>query len=265
MQFILKSHLILGICVLCLTAQTYWLYSEYNLPLTPLLINFVGTFCVYNLQKLYDATIEGNETQEKYNWYARNRKLVLTLIVLSLILSFNSVYVFLTENVIYFWFYLGTGVATSLYYLKPFRLKQFGWYKPFHISFIFVISCIIIPIHSKLSIDSIWYIISQFIFVFCLSVLYDYKDISQDLKSKLQTYAVRLKPLHFKLLVFIGSLAFIATSYMVVTSIFFSSLITGIYLIGLLYFLNEKRNYIYYLLLVDGALILQFTLTIIFS
>lgn len=265
MQFILKSHLFLSICVVCLTAQTYWLYSDYNLPLTPLLINFVATFCVYNLQKLYDSTLEGKETDEKYKWYLKHRKLVFTLIVLLLLVSFHSIYVFLIEKVSYFWLYLSAALFTLLYYLKPIKLKQFGWYKPFHISLVFVFSCIVIPLYPNISVNDFAFITSQFLFVFCLSVLYDYKDIIQDSKINLQTFAVRLNLKQFKLLVTAITLISIITSYMVEKSFFYSSIASGIYLLGLLTFLSENRNYIYYLLLIDGALLFQFCFTIIFS
>jgi 4-hydroxybenzoate polyprenyltransferase len=265
MQFILKSHIFLSICVVCFTAQTYWIYSDFNLPLTPLLINFVGTFCVYNLQKLYDATLESNEIEEKYKWYIQNRKLVLTLIVLSLLVSFNYVYHFLAENTSYFWCYFGAAIFTLLYYVKPLKLKRYGWYKPFHISIVFIFSCIIIPLYPKISTSDLPYITSQFLLIFCLSILYDYKDITPDLKINLQTFAVRLKLQHFKLLVSACSLSFIITSYVIERTFFYSSLASGVYLLGLLYFLNEKRNYIYYLFFIDGALMLQFCFTIFFS
>lgn len=265
MRFFLKSHLFLSLCAACFTAQTYWIYSEQNVSLIPILINFIATFCVYNFQKLYAATINENATLEKYNWYRNNRKLLFTVIFLIIMLSFKTIYSFLIDNPSYTLYYLTSALITLLYYLKPFKLRQLGWYKPVHISGVFVFSCLIIPFHNKLPLNFIIYTLSQFALIFCLSVMFDFKDVEQDIKFNLRTYAVRFNLPHFKVFVSICLLLFIVLSFFIEKSFFYSSLITGLYLLSLLYFLNKKRDYTYYFLLLDGALILQFILTVCLS
>lgn len=267
MSFLLKSLLFISVCVAALTAQTFWIFSsKSDLAITPILINFIGTFCVYNIQKLFDSTKDEFQQFEKYKWYNNYKKLLLTIIFLFVFTSAPTIYSFLIHNTTYLWLYLLSFISVFVYYFKPLRLRSIGWYKPIHIALMYVFYCIVIPLKAHLNEETFIYLISQFILIYCLCLIYDFKDIYQDKVINLKTIATQLNLKKFKIacvsLLLLYLLLLLFTQNL---SLIYSSVGVGIYLTFLVLFLNNNLKYNFYLLFVDGVLILQLLLIILFS
>jgi 4-hydroxybenzoate polyprenyltransferase len=267
MSFLLKSHLFISICVAAFTIQTYWVFSNLDgLKITPVLINFIGTFVVYNLQKLVDSTKDEFLVFEKYNWYNKYRKLLLTLMFLFVFISVPTIYSFFKNNSNYFWLYLIGVLGAFVYYFKPIKLRRVGWYKPIHIALIYIFCGGVIPLNAYLNEKIIFYLSSQFILIYCLCLIYDLKDFNQDKAINLKTIATRLNLKTFKI---IGVSLLLLHVFLVLftrdLSLIYSSMCVALYLITFILLLNYNLKYILYLLFVDGVLVLQFLLIIIFS
>ncbi|MCA0429949.1 MAG: hypothetical protein LCH32_05550 [Bacteroidetes bacterium] len=267
MSFLLKSHLFISICVAVFTTQTYWVFSNFNgLSITPVLINFIGTFVVYNLQKLFDSTKDEFIVFEKYKWYTKYRKLLFTLLFLFVFISVPTIYSFFKNNSNYFWLYIIALIGAFVYYFKPIKLRSIGWYKPLHIALIYVFSGIVIPLNAHINETVIVYLSAQFVLIYCLCLIYDLKDYNQDKVINLKTITTRLNLKTFKIVcVCLLLLHVLLNLFTHDVSLIYSSMCVALYLIAFILLLNYNLKYIFYLLFVDGVFLLQFLLIIMFS
>ncbi|MDX2171705.1 MAG: UbiA family prenyltransferase [Bacteroidota bacterium] len=259
LYFIVYSNLFIALCCAVLTLQTTLIFEETNTRIFEYtLINFIATFCLYNLQRLYYSAMQPESI--KYAWYIKNRRLIFTLIILLFICSFNFLWNFFIENKMHLFGYSILSVASLAYFLPPIQLKKIGVLKPFLISAVFVAVTIIIPLDFKITGKVLFYSFAQFCFVSILCVLFDIRDVNEDRGKGVRTIPVLVGLKKTKIIC-----AMILISYFIIATRFFNSsyLVTLLLLVCILTIIimltNEKRNNYFYLVIVDGMLLLQFS------
>jgi 4-hydroxybenzoate polyprenyltransferase len=261
-DLIVYSNFFIAFCVALFTWQTLIIFpvSDEEAPVR-IIINFISTFVLYNLQRLYYSA---KLTDDKYSWYNANRRLVFTLIILLLGISFNFMWHFFANHKMALVAYAVLSLLSLLYFLPPFQLRRFGVLKPFLIALVFVFIGIAMPIDFLISNNSLLYIAGQFAFITALCVLFDIRDVENDKKNNTNTFPVKYGEVKTK--IFVGLLLLIYLGFSLAiknNALLVSSLITFIISAALTFFANSKKHNLYYAVLVDGTIILQAVLMLV--
>ena len=246
----------------CSLAQVYFTTRLFNLPNdfknnSYLLFILLSTFLQYNVQRGYMINPQNNFS-ERSLWLIKYKKPLLISVGLALVCV-----MFLCNNLSWtsIGIMIGAEVISTLYYLPPFNLRKHGYIKPFLISMIWVVSCCVVPLieNHLLSTSSIWFILSQFLFISVLCLLFDIKDMEHDYMSGINTYANKFGMNATKAicltLIFISSVCFYQFKNELKDLLPFMIVLTLTALT--VFYTTIKRNAIYYYLWVDGLLILQ--------
>ena len=247
---------------LCASSQVFFMYVVFAIPLNYdnnayIAFVFLSTFLQYNMQRGYLIS-QNNLNTDRSLWLIKYKKALFFGIAISLVsvlflcnnLSFLSIIILVSAEVI-----------STLYYLPPFNLRKHGYIKPFLISAIWIISCTVVPLieNKILSTHHCFFIISQFLFIAVLCILFDLKDIATDLSQGVNTYANNFGAEKTKMICTILILlsgccffAFTQNAFFIVAMIF-------ILLTTLLTVLMSKkeRHPFYFYIWVDGLLLLQ--------
>jgi len=254
---------------LCALSQVLLTYHLFPIPVnfennSYLLFILLSTYLQYNVQRGYMIGPH-NVNSERSQWLLRHKKILLYSIGISLI-----VVMFLCNNLSWtsIGIMIGAEVVSTLYYLQPFNLRRHGYIKPFLISFVWVISCSLVPLieNQLLTLHSVWYLVSQVLFISVLCFLFDIKDIEHDYYSGVNTYANKFGEKVTKImcicLVALAFFCFYQFSHDVGSLIASITLRTLVVLTVL--FTNQKRHHFYYYLWVDGLMLIQSILFFVF-
>jgi 4-hydroxybenzoate polyprenyltransferase len=255
-DFFIYSNFFIAFCTALVTWQTLIIFSIDDSEAPGfILINFLSTFVLYNFQRLYYSA---QSDESKYSWYNKNRRLVFTIIILLLALSFNFIWHFFNENKNALWAYIILSAFSLLYFLPPLQLRKIGILKPFFISIVFVFISVLMPLDFKINQMVVMYIVSQFAFIAALCVLFDIRDLDHDKNKKVNTFPVKFGETKTKTLTYVLLLIYIIFSMAMRNNILlFSSIITFIASWTLTFFANKNRPNWYYTFLVDGLMVLQ--------
>lgn len=259
MKTLVFANVFISIAALAQVLVTYVLFplpiSYYNNSY--LLLILLSTFIQYNVQRGYMIN-QANVHTERSQWLIKHRKTLLYSVALFLVIA-----LFLCNSLSYtsIGIIIGAEVISTLYYLPPVNLRKFGYIKPFIISFIWVISCCVVPLieHGLVTPHSYLYFTAQFLFIAVLCLLFDIKDMENDYLNGVNTYANKFgvtitKVISFLLLT-LATFSFYAftTDKNKLTAELITVTITAFTIL----FTNDKKHDFYYYLWVDGLLLLQ--------
>jgi UbiA prenyltransferase family len=269
---------------LCAAAEIGFTLLHFNIPISSRTLSYIAfvffsTFLQYNMQTgqgIFAFYIQRLVIQLKFKkkiefqlhpsflhderivWLAENRNafLISNLFAISAIiflcnwLSWTSIYIM-----------VGAEVVSTLYYSKPFNFRKYGFIKPFLVSAIWTISCVIVPLleFSHITYHTCFFIAAQFLFIAELCVVFDIKDAEKDFESGVYTYANKLG-LKFTRLFCIGLIAASGVLYGLFSQQTLPILIESMFLLfcGVLsLFADNKKHTLYYYLLIDGLLLAQ--------
>lgn len=254
---------------ICAFAQVLLTYHLFPIPVnfannSYLLFILLSTYLQYNVQRGYMINAE-NAHSERSQWLLKHKKILMYSIGASLItvmflcnsLSWTSIGIM-----------IGAEVVSTLYYLPPVNLRKHGYIKPFLISAVWVISCSLVPLieNQLLTKHSIWFIVSQFLFLSVLCLLFDIKDVEHDYMTGVNTCANKFGVNVTKLICvgFVISAFSCFYKFQCETSVFIASIILSLLVCSTILFTNEKRHAFYYYLWVDGLLVIQTILFFLF-
>ena len=255
---------------LCALSQVLLTYHLFPIPInfdnnSYLLFVLLATYLQYNVQRGYYIVNHGNSKSPRSQWIIRHKKIMGYSIGASLI-----VLLFLCNKLSWLsiGIMVGAEIISTLYYLQPFNLRRHGYIKPFLISAVWVISCVLVPLieNQLLTTHSVWFLLSQFVFISVLCMLFDIKDNDKDYISGVNTYAnrfgVNATKIICALLIVIGFTCFYIFKNN--ASSLIGSVILRLMLLLTILYTNDKRHAFYYYLWVDGLLIIQTLLFFIF-
>lgn len=255
----------------CALSQVFFTYFLFHIPFNYennayLLFVLLSTYLQYNVQRGYYVVNKSNAHTDRGQWTLQNKKIMIASLIASLI-----VVLFLCNNLSYLsiGIMVGAELISTLYYIQPFNLRRHGYIKPFLISFVWVISCSLVPLieNDILTTHSVWFFASQFVFISVLCMLFDIKDNDADYLSGVNTYANRFGEKITKgicaSLVIIGFVCFYIFNHE--PAFLITSIALRVILVASIFFTNEKRHSFYYYLWIDGLLIIQAALFFMFT
>jgi hypothetical protein len=167
-----------------------------------------------------------------------------------------------------------TPLAAAFYYglsfLPEYNLRKIGWLKPFVIGFTWAGLITIAPIifyelthQSRDGINPIgwWFLLKNFMFISVLCIMFDIKDYASDANRNIKTFIVK-KGLRFTIFSVILPLSLAGLISLLVFSTFnhfplkriLLNILPFIAMIGVSYALKERRNILFYLIVIDGLM-----------
>lgn len=265
---IVYANVFISLCALAMVFTTYKVFSiPFNYQNNSyLLFIFLSTYLQYNVQRGYSIFKTDNLT-ERSLWVNKNKKALLITIGISLItilflcnyLSYTSIAIMVVAELL-----------STLYYLPPFNFRKYGYIKPFLISLVWIASCVIVPLFENklLDINSIWFNVSQFLFIAYLCILFDIKDADDDFISGVNTYANKFGLLVTKIisivLIILMILCYLLFNHQTIP-LFKISIVIGFISALFISISNDKRHPFFYYLWIDGLILLQAMIVYILS
>lgn len=266
LDFFVYSNLLISIASFLFTLQTAVVFNySANAAVFFAVTNLIATFSLYNLQRIYQSTKPHNSS--KLNWYAKNKRLLFTLIFVFVSLY----YLILKVNIAAFktgiLLYLPAAIFSLFYFLPPFKFKRFPYFKIAFISLIWVFTSVAIPLMYSNTVFSfignfhkneLIYLTVQFCFIAAICIPFDIRDLSVDKKLEIKTLPVHLgigKAKTIGLILILLYISLIQNQQQMVINF-----IIGILSIVLIYFSAENKHRFYFSVLVDGLIVLQFIL-----
>lgn len=283
-EFIFYGNYFYGICAIAVMLETT---VQMNIPFQGVFIYcavFIATVLFYNYP--YTRNYSSAVSNPRTRWYTENRNLViktqvfLTVILLLLftwliIRHFQRIKIMTNMQ----WLLLlifpvaGTAYYGSNFISAKHNLRQIGWLKPFIIGFVWAGMATVYPIlyyyivHSEnyeFSIMENLLFLKNFMYTSLLAIMFDIKDFAADSNSQLNTLVVKIglrKTIFYVLLplTLLGVLTFISYAVIHQFSILKMILIMIPFflLIVAAWSLRKRRPLMYYLIVIDGLLIVK--------
>ena len=281
LSFLFYGNYFYGICLLALSLEAI---LQMNISIRDpfyFLLLFLSTIVFYT--KAYISDRSGYPSNERDVWYKENKALIkVSQIVLSSIIILITIRMILVHSeqikqlsILSLFLIILFPLLAVMYYgfNSKVNLRTIGWLKPFIIGFcwagiVTIYPLIFYSVESKsifeLSQISVWLFLKNFLFISVLCIMFDIKDENTDTENKLGTFVVK-KGLQFTIfnivlpLSLIGLTGFILFAYnhqFSLMKIILNS-IPFLLMILLAYKLRVKRNLMYYLVYVDGLMLLK--------
>lgn len=277
-DLLLYSNVFIAICAVAQGLVTYQLL-KIEPEIFVLGILFSSTLAVYNFSiLLYKPKNPNGSSSARIRWIFSHHRLMITISIIS-ILSIIPLSLFLSTTAMILLICLALiSVAYSIPLFsiqeKKFGLRNIPGLKLFLIASVWSLSCVLLPIlemENKQLIstslnDTLLLLTKRFLFIAAITVPFDIRDIYQD-----KLYELKTIPLLFgerwALIISLGMLVSCLSLLVLFTQQFdsnFFGLCLSIILTGwLIYRSKWKKDEYYYLLFLDGTMILQFILLLI--
>ncbi len=281
LDFLLFSNIFIAICAVAQGLVTYHLLNaEPNLYI--LAFVFCATLIIYNLSMLLAKPQHPEKSPYKrVRWIFSHHRLTIstTLIATLCIIPLGLFYLSFAAKLLMSFIGL-ISVAYSLPFLsingKKIGLRNLPGIKLFLISLVWAVSCVLLPIvemeashqiNVSLS-EMVLLVAKRFLFICAITIPFDIRDLFQDKRYELKTLPVilgekkawifcqALLVLYFLLLLF-----FTKTFNLDVVALTVTVVLTG----WLIFKSNLKRNEYYYFLFLDGTMVLQYLMLMLFS
>jgi len=272
-----------GLCAVVLAIETAF---QLNIVLNSFLfylLLFLGTTVYYSYAYL-GVAISGNIRSQ---WYKDNtisiRRLNQAYLIfcgcIGIYIVCQHWYSILNLSLLS-WSLALMGPIVSLFYYGlvsfgglKFNLRKIGWLKPFTIGFVWACAVTIYPVlfqeiqtshHYNYSFVWLLFFIKNFMFVSLTCIMFDIKDFAADYNQKLQTLVVKigLRKTIYRVIIplaIVGLFSFLVFAILrglPWTSIFIN-IIPFVCLIGVAFSLHQRRSILYYLMVIDGLLLLK--------
>ncbi|MCW3077046.1 MAG: hypothetical protein JWO32_1655 [Bacteroidetes bacterium] len=281
-KFLFYGNYFYGLCAIALSIEAA---LQQQFPLNPALY-YILIFCItvvyYSRAYIIETTI--NSTNERTLWYARYKTLVIasqiTLTIAAVLLSIFFICTFwqhlLNINALEVALVCVFPVTGLLYYGVSgtrYSLRNIGWLKPFVIGFAWAGLVTFYPIifysiqqniEFKLTTIGGLLFLKNFMFISVLCIMFDIKDYASDSGLKVNTFVVNVglrKTIFFIIipLCVLGLGTFILYG---ITRNFHILKITlnvlpFVLLLITAYSLHTRRSLLYYLMVVDGLMLVK--------
>lgn len=280
LDFLIFSNVFIALCAVAQGLVTYHLLGVEPVPAILALL-FFATLTVYNFSTLIQkASIHKRSVYRRVRWTFWHYRLIVSVTIIAT-LSLIPLFLFLSLSAKVFLIFLGLisiGYSLPLFSInnKKFGLRNIPGLKLFLIALVWSASTVTLPIIEineahLLDVnfqDIILLSAKRFLFIAAITVPFDIRDFFQD-----KIYELKTIPTVFgerKAYLFCQ---FLLLAYLILLFIFnkgfdfdFLALTSTIILTGWLIFKsNWKKNEYYYFLFLDGMMILQYAMLLLFS
>lgn len=273
-QFLLFTSLFSATCALVLCWATESLFVGKEIEVFSPLHTFVFacTLVVYNVHYLIKKSTD--QLSDQYAWMQQNK--LYNYLFLSLGLLLGAVFAFQMPKVI--WQICLLLAALSFAYSIPFlplknkhRLKDFGWLKIILLSTVWTSVTAILPIvyHQQIVAHYPFEILLRFVFLFILCLAFDIRDRAVDLEAGIFTIPNRIGLVNTYVLITVLCLLYIVLAIVQYLRFGFADrlgiqLLTAITTYWAIHFVRRHPSDKNYLLFVDGQMLLNGLLILIF-
>lgn len=275
-DFVLFSNVFIALCAL----SFYWL-TFYQMNLRPQLdmmaaIVFIATLFVYILQRLLVLRLHKVVPNQRQEWFYDHLQLMKAISIFCFGFLCVSVFFIDLDQFIA----LGVISLISIFYGYPFtykkiRLRDIGIIKIFLISFSWAYVSTVLPfvsIDEQLFTPKFFLIfLERFLFIFAITLPFDIRDQQIDQLYDLKTIPVifgqtKTKIISIMSLLVVTGILLIEHRIDLVKTYFLWAMIIGCLVTIAIILLNKKdKSDYYYLGLLDGMIILQLLLVVIFN
>lgn len=280
-DFLLFSNIFMSLCAVAQGLVTFSLIGAK--PVYSVLgILFVSTLAIYNFCILISKPDKPvNSPHKRERWFFSHYRLMVTLTIVSILCMLPLFVLISTESRILLIF---LGILSFAYGLPLFTLgdKKFGLrnipgLKQFMITLVWTMSTVLLPLleaqHFHLGSismrDTTILIAKRFLFIAALTVPFDIRDLFHDKQSGLKTVPVvfgEKKAYLFCQVLLAGYIVLLfAFRNNGLNSGFWALSITAVLAGWLIFKSSVEKDEYYYFFLVDGILILQYLLLLIFG
>lgn len=271
LHYILFSNLFIAACAFGLVWQTY-LLLQVPVRFWEAGLAFLATFFVYNLDGLLPYKFNQNVVfSERKKWISRHRPILLVVVGLSGLAAF---YLFIRYvQVGHIWFIAHLVVISLLYSWQIIPDKD-GTYKPlrnvplvkvFLIAYVWSCVTVLLPLLSigmpAFSVEVGVLLLRRFCFLFALTLLFDIRDYDKDKVTNTLTFPGLVGIRNTKILSVTLLLLFGWLTWQTETGAALLALeLSGVAAAGVVLFSHQKRSDLYFLILADGMMLMQFLL-----
>ena len=283
--YIFFSNYFYGLCAVALSIEAS---LQQRIPLNSLsfyIFIFVLTALYYIRAYITDKRTNKNNPRSEWYWENRNFITGSQVFLTAIVFLYAGILLYAHYNFIlqlprlHWALILIFPLIAGLYYginhplLKNFRLRNIGWLKPFIIGFVWAGLVNIYPMmfytieHEEVYVPDIIGIllfVKNFMFVTVLCIMFDIKDYAADHNLQLKTFVVKagLRKTIFFILI---PLSLLGLSSFVLYGIVrhFSVLKIGLNVIPFLllimvaYSLHKRKSIFYYLIVIDGLMLIK--------
>ncbi len=277
LDFLLYSNIFIALCAVSQGMVTYWLMQAK--PDTYVLgLLFCSTLALYNFSILLSKP--ENSRFQRVRWIFSHYRLMISLTIISAIAIIPLSFFLNTSSKILL---IGLGLISLAYNLpiflidtKRFSLRDIPGVKLFIIAMVWAASCVLLPIlaiegtnAAKITLnETILLFLKRFFFIAAIAVPFDIRDIFQDKSNELKTIPIIFGKKNSLLIcqVLLATYLLLLFNFTEKINENFFALSLTIFLSGWLIFKSKwKKNEYYYFLFLDGTMILQLIMLLIFS
>jgi 4-hydroxybenzoate polyprenyltransferase len=285
-QFIFFANYFVGLLAVALSFETAF---QLSLPLNSpdyYLLLFAATVMYYTYAYSVPADQPFSDNP-RTNWYRNHsvfiRRSQVVLLIVCLITGGNLLvknFTAILSLPIYYWFLIFTlPLAALLYYgLLPqsvisLNLRNTGWLKAFVIGYVWAVCVNFLPV-TMVRIEQgipiaepdfmLWLFIKNWMFCTVNAIMFDLKDYADDANRELKTFVVRfgLRKTIFFILIpilligLVSLILFASYRHFGIVPILFN-IIPFICLLFVAYSLHRRKRILYYLIVIDGLLLVK--------
>jgi 4-hydroxybenzoate polyprenyltransferase len=271
MKFLLYSHLYLGVCAASMTLANILIGIGFvdSLSYMYLFFVFFSVLVVYNTKGALAISSSTLPTSEKLIWAYKHRYVVLGTLGFSGLMSA----VLLVQLPVYLYSIIIPLSILSLLYSLSFNIgtvtiaiRNIPYLKTFLVAAVWTVIVFVIPL-KLISVNPIeqWNrLMNEFLFLFSLAILFDLKDVEKDKLGNVKTFPILLGIEYTKYLsmgIMVIRLLFVPYN----TPLFYVELLLSLMIIfSTHFFLEKNRNEKFYMLNLDGWMIVKAVVTISF-
>jgi len=279
-DFILFSNIFMALCAVAQGLVTFFLIGAKPVNAVLYLL-FTSTLGIYNFSILISKPVKPqNSPYARERWFFAHYRLIVTITIICTLSLLPLLFLISIESKILLVF---LGIISLAYSLPLFTLgdKKFGLrnipgLKQFLITLVWTMSTVLLPLleaqHLHLGSvsmrDATILIAKRFLFIGALTVPFDIRDLFQDRESGLKTVPVMWGERNAYLFCQVLLVGYVVLLFLFrnngFSNDFFALTITAVLAGWLIFKSNWKKNEYYYFFCVDGVLILQYLLLLLF-
>ena len=281
LDFLLFSNLFIAVCAV---AQGLITYHLLKVPADKYVLAFIffATIGLYNFSMLLSKPKKPEDSPfKRVRWIFSHHRMIISITLISLLCLVPLFLLYLSiESKLLMLFTGLVAVGYNIPFLtlnnENIGLRNIPGIKLFLIAMVWAVSCVLLPImelqHSnQLNItpgDTLLLVFKRFLFVAAITVPFDIRDLFQDKLYALKTIPVMLgekRAYIFCQFLLLGYLLllllFRQATYPDIAAVILNLAVTG----WLIFKSNIKKNEYYYFLYLDGTMLLQYVLLMVFS
>ena len=281
LDFLLFSNLFIAICAV---AQGLITYHLLKIPPDKYVLAFVffATIGLYNFSMLLAKPKKPEDSPYKrVRWIFSHHRMIISITLISMLCLVPLFLLYLSiESKLLMLFTGLVAVGYNIPFLtlnnQNIGLRNIPGIKLFLIAMVWAVSCVLLPImelqHShQLNIapgDTLLLVFKRFLFIAAITVPFDIRDLFQDKLYALKTIPVMLgekRAYIFCQFLLLGYLLllllFRQATYPDIAAVIVNLAVTG----WLIFKSNIKKNEYYYFFYLDGTMLLQYVLLVLFT